>query len=204
MKPTSWMILTGALCLPGMDQAAALSYSYLEAGYGQIELDDDGGVEADGEGYRVAGSVAIGPTYHLVAEYSSADLEVEGAPIDADIDTISVGFGYNFPINPRADLIGRILYVESELQLDSPFFSVEDDENGYGLQMRIRGEVAERLQLEGGIDYVDLGEDETSLVVEGRYFLTGVLALGAGVELADDSTTYGVTLRFNFGARAAR
>jgi hypothetical protein len=195
-------ILGVGLVLPGLSQAAGLSYSYIEGGYGETEIDGD--VSADGEGYRVSGSIAIGPAYHIVAEYSSADLEVDNFNIDASIDTISVGFGYNYPVNPRADVIGRILYVQSDFEVDSPLFNVDADDSGIGFQMRLRGAVAERVEIEGGIDYVDVGDEETSLVVEGRYFLTDALALGAGFELGDDTTAYGISLRFNFGAPTAR
>lgn len=195
-------ILGVGLVLPGLSQAAGLSYSYIEGGYGETEIDSD--VSADGDGYRVSGSIAVGPAYHIVAEYSTADLEVDNFNIDASIDTISVGFGYNYPINPRADVIGRILYVQSDFEVDSPLFNVNADDSGIGFQMRLRGAVAERVEIEGGIDYVDAGNEETSLVVEGRYFLTQALALGAGIEIGDDTTSYGVTLRFNFGAPPAR
>jgi len=201
MKRTTRMLLAGALLLPGLSQAGNLGYSYLEAGYGETDLDD---VDADGDGYRIAGSLAIGPAYHIIAEYTTANLDIDGTNIDADVDTISVGFGYNFPISPKADVIGRILYVDSEVKIDSPLISGEGDDSGIGLQARLRGELIERLEVEGGIDYVEVFNDETSFVLEGRYFLTDMLALGAGLEIGDDSTTYGVTLRFNFGAGAAR
>ncbi|HSD74404.1 MAG TPA: outer membrane beta-barrel protein [Steroidobacteraceae bacterium] len=195
-------ILAVGLALPGLSQAAGLSYSYVEGGYGETEIDND--VSADGDGYRVAASLAIGPTYHVVAEYSTADLEVDNFNIDASVDTISVGFGYNYPINPHADVIGRVLYVQSDFEVDSPFFDVDSDDSGIGFQMRLRGEVMERAEIEGGIDYVDVGDADTTLVLEGRYFLTQALALGAGIEIGDDTTSYGVTLRFNFGAPPAR
>jgi hypothetical protein len=203
MRPTLPVILTVALALPGVGQASSMSYSYLEGGYGETEIDANG-LDADGEGYRVTGSIAIGPAYHLIAEYSTADLELSNTNIDVNVDTISVGFGYNRPINPRADVIGRFLYIESDVDLDSPFFGAEADDSGIGFQMRLRGAVTPRVEVEGGIDYVDLGDDETSLVVEGRYLLTKALALGAGIEFGDDTTTYGVALRYSFGTRVSR
>ncbi|HJS21441.1 MAG TPA: outer membrane beta-barrel protein [Steroidobacteraceae bacterium] len=193
-----WM-LAAALALPGMSRAAGLSYSYVEGGYAETEIEADG-VDMDGEGYRVTGSLAVGPTYHIIAEYSTAELEVENFDIDVDIDTLSVGFGYNRPINQRADVIGRILYVDSDVEVDSPFFNVSGDDSGLGLQFHLRGQVMERVEAEGGIDYVDIGDEDTTLVLEGRYWLTDALALGAGLRFGDDTTSYGVSLRFNFRA----
>jgi hypothetical protein len=180
-----------------------MSYSYVEAGYGETEIEADS-VDMDGDGYRVSGSLAIAPTYHVVVEYSTADLEVENFNIDVDVDTISIGFGYNRPISPRADIIGRILYVDSDVQVDSPFFAVSGDDSGLGMQFHLRGQVMERVEVEGGIDYVDVGDDDTTLLIEGRYFLTDALALGAGLRFGDDTTSYGVSLRFNFGGISGR
>lgn len=195
MRRTLQILLAGTVLLPGLSQAATLGYTYVEAGYGETDLDD---VDADGEGYRISGSLAIGPAYHIIAEYVTADLELDNTNFDVNVDTISVGFGYNFPISPKADVIGRILYVDSEVEVDGPFISGEGDDSGVGIQARLRGEVAEGLEVEGGIDYVDVFDEETSLVLEGRYFLTEILALGGGVEISDDSTTYGIALRLKF------
>ncbi len=195
MKRYLQRALLGVLLFPGVNQAAELGYTYVEAGYAETELDD---VDADGEGYFVAGSVALAPNWHIVADYATADLDAGGGPVDVDVDTLSVGFGYNYPINERADFIGRLLYVQSDFEIDTPGASIEGDDDGYGLQARLRGEVVERLELEGGIDYVDLGDEETTLVVEGRYFLTDRLAIGAALESGDDATAYGVALRLEF------
>lgn len=203
MRPILSMILAAALAMPGVTRAAGMSYSYVEAGYGETEIEADS-VDMDGDGYRVSGSLAIAPTYHVVVEYSTADLEVENFNIDVDVDTISIGFGYNRPISPRADIIGRILYVDSDVQVDSPFFAVSGDDSGLGMQFHLRGQVMERVEVEGGIDYVDVGDDDTTLLIEGRYFLTDALALGAGLRFGDDTTSYGVSLRFNFGGISGR
>ena len=203
MRPILTVILAVALAVPGVTPAAGMSYSYVEAGYGETEIEADN-VDMDGDGYRVSGSLAIAPTYHIVAEYSTADLEVENFNIDVDVDTISIGFGYNRPISQRADVIGRILYVDSDVKVDSPFFAVSGDDSGLGLQFHLRGQVMERVEAEGGIDYVDIGDEDTTLVIEGRYFLTDALALGAGLRFGDDTTSYGVALRFNFGTGLRR
>jgi hypothetical protein len=203
MKPILTVILAVALAVPGMTRAAGMSYSYIEAGYAETELELDS-VDLDGDGYRVSGSLAIAPTYHIVVDYSTAELEVENFNIDVDIDTISIGFGYNRPVSERADVIGRILYVDSSVDVDGPFFGGSGDDSGLGMQFHLRGQVMERLEVEGGIDYVDVGDDDTSLIVEGRYFLTDALALGAGLRFGDDTTSYGVSLRFNFGSVVGR
>jgi hypothetical protein len=200
MRPFPTIFLAAVFAVPGAGRAAGLSYSYVEGGYAETETEVEG-IDLDGDGYRLGASLAVSPNYHLVFEYSAAELDVENFNFEVDVDTFALGIGYNRPINPRIDLIGRILYVDSEIDAVGPFLAAEGDENGLGFQMRMRSEVRERLEVEGGIDYVDVGDDETTLVIEGRYFLTDALALGAGLEFGDDTTSYGVTLRFNFGAK---
>lgn len=203
MRPFLTIFLAAVFSVPGVTRAAGMSYSYLEAGYAETEIEADD-VDMDGDGYRISGSLAIAPTYHIIVDYSTADLEVENFNIGADVETISIGFGYNRPISQRADAIGRILYVDSSVDFDSTFADASADDSGLGMQFHLRGQVMERLEVEGGIDYVDVGDDDTSLLLEGRYFLTDALALGAGVRFGDDTTSYGVSLRFNFGASVTR
>ena len=203
MRPFLTIFLAAVFAVPGVSRAAGMSYSYVEAGYAETEIEADD-VDMDGDGYRISGSLAIAPTYHIIVDYSTADLEVENFNIGADVETISIGFGYNRPISERADAIGRILYVDSSVDFDSTFADASADDSGLGMQFHLRGQVMERLEVEGGIDYVDIGDDDTSLLLEGRYFLTDALALGAGVRFGDDTTAYGVSLRFNFGARVTR
>jgi hypothetical protein len=203
MRAILTIFLAAALAVPGVSRAAGLSYSYVEGGYTQTETEAEG-VDLDGDGYRLGVSLAVSPTYHLVFAYSAAQLDVENFNFEVDVDTIALGIGYNRPVNQRADLIGRILYVDQEIDAVGPFLSAEGDENGLGFQMRLRGAVRPGLEVEGGIDYIDVGDDETTLVIEGRYFLTDALALGAGLNFGDDTTSYGVTLRFNFGAMVTR
>ena len=203
MRPFLTIFLAAVFAVPGVSRAAGMSYSYVEAGYAETEIEADD-VDMDGDGYRISGSLAIAPTYHIIVDYSTADLEVENFNIGADVETISIGFGYNRPISERADAIGRILYVDSSVDFDSTFADASADDSGLGMQFHLRGQVMERLEVEGGVDYVDVGDDDTSLLVEGRYFLTDALALGAGLRFGDDTTSYGVSLRFNFGNIAGR
>ena len=64
----------------------------------------------------------------------------------------------------------------------------------------IRARVADNVELEGGINYVDLDAagDDTSFGFGGRYYFTEAFALGAGVELGDDVTGWNVGVRYEF------
>ena len=68
--------LIGALML---SSAAAMaegpSYSYIQAAYEEVDVDFGGGIDADGDGFSLGGSVPIGDSWFIFAGYGSSDLE---------------------------------------------------------------------------------------------------------------------------------
>lgn len=189
--------LASALLLPAFSYAGDLSYSYVEATYGETEIDVGQGVgDVDGDGFGVAGSLAVAPNWHVFADFASADFD-----FNVESTTYRVGGGFNYPISDSADVIARLSYVSVEVEVDTAFGTFDADEDGFGLGAGLRGKVADNFELEGAVEYVDLGGDsggDTSFIAEGRYFFTPIFALGAGVELGDDFTTYGISARLNF------
>ncbi len=185
-------LFAGALLLPAFAGAGDMSYSYVEATVGQTEIDVGNGNQVDGDGFGIAGSLAVAPNVHLFADYTTADFDA-----NVDANTIRVGGGYNQGITESADLIVRLAYVQSEVQ--TPFGDF--DEDGFGVGVGVRGTLAESFELEGGIDYVDLGGDssgDTSFSGAARYFFTPMFAVGVGIAIGDDVTTYGINARLNF------
>jgi hypothetical protein len=59
--------------------------------------------------------------------------------------------------------------------------------------------VAPKFELEGGFDYrdIDVG-DETTIVLEGRYFFIDNVAGGLSVAIGDDVTSLGLNVRMTF------
>ncbi|NKB98991.1 MAG: outer membrane beta-barrel protein [Pseudomonadales bacterium] len=166
-----------------------LSYNYIDAVYVDSEIDD--GLDIDGDGIAVAGSVAIGESTFLHAGYGT--LEFDGG---VDLDQWTVGFGAHAPIADNVDIVGRLGYVDAKL--DTPFGDADDD--GYSVGIGLRGKLSESFELEGGVSYVDLDDsgDDTSFNLGARYYLTENFALGAGVNLGDDVTTWNAGVRFQF------
>lgn len=191
------IVLASALLLPGFGYAGDLSYSFVEATYAETEIDIGQGVgDVDGEGFAVAGSLAIAPNWHVFADFSTADFD-----FDVETTAYRVGGGFNYPISDSADVIARLSYLNVEAEVDTPIGTFSEDEDGFGLGVGLRGQVADKFELEGAVEYVDLGGEssgDTSFIAEGRYFFTPMFALGAGVEVGDDVTTYGVSARLNF------
>jgi Outer membrane protein beta-barrel domain len=186
--------IAAALLLPVAASAAELSYSYVEGGIGQTEIDiDAGGIEdVEGDTLMLSGSLAVTDNVHVFADFSTTDFD-----FDVDATTIRVGGGWNQGISESADFIARLAYLQAEVE--TPFG--DDDEDGFDVGVGLRSAFAPNLELEGFIDYVDLGGDDsgdTQFSGAARYFFTPQFAVGAQVGIGDDTLSYGLTARYNF------
>ena len=166
-----------------------MSYNYVEAAYVDTEIDD--GLDVDGDGVFVNGSVELGDTFFLTAGYGSQEFD-----FSVDLDQWAVGIGGHAPISDNIDFVAALRYIDAEV--DTPFGDIDDD--GYGAGVGLRARVTDNIELEGGVNYVDLddGGDDTSFAFGGRYYLTENFALGAGVELGDDVTSWQAGVRVEF------
>lgn len=172
--------------------AGELSYTYIQGGYQRVELDDISGIEVDGDGYAIGGSIEVGENFHLFADYAATDFD-----FGVDFDQYSLGVGYHASITNNLDAVFEVSYVRAEAEVIG--FSVDDD--GYGASIGVRSMLGERFELGGSVNYVDLGSgsDDTSLDGTARYYLTPAFAVGISAGVADDETTYGAALQWYFG-----
>lgn len=166
------------------------NYNYVQISYGEAEIDNTGGLDGDGPG--IFGSVALSEKIHLFGEYQVADF---GQGVD--LGQLEAGLGYVFNVSETVDIIAKAAYVNMEV--DTPQGSV--DENGYAIGAGIRGMLTERVELNGGLDLVDLDEsDSETRAKAGILFnITDSISVGANGTWWDDVTVYQLTARFDFG-----
>ena len=203
MNGVSRALLCTAVLLPFAGQAqenarpqsAQFSYSYVEVGYDEADFDFGGPFEGDGDGLRVAGSFEINDDWHAYASFASADVDV-GGPFNADfdVDTWTLGAGYVFPLKEDIDIYGRVLYIDTSV--DAGFAEADDD--GLGLQARIRARVTDEFELEGGIQYVDVSDTDTSLQATARYHFSEDFSAAIGITFAGDTDGIGISARYSF------
>ncbi len=197
MKPKKYRFISmgfGLFALGAGMAAPALaddgmSYNYIEAAYVDTEIDD--GLDVDGDGLLLNGSVELGENFFLTAGYGTQEFD-----FSVDLDQWAVGIGGHAPITDKLDFVASLSYIDAEV--DTPFGDIEDD--GYGAGVGLRGKVTDNIELEGGVNYVDLddGGDDTSFAFGGRYYFTENFALGAGVEFGDDVTSWQAGVRVEF------
>lgn len=170
--------------------AGDFDYNFVSVGYGNTSLDE---VDVDGDGFGIGASFALSNSYHLFAGYDTADFDY-----DVDASSMAVGLGWHHGLSPKLDLVTELSY--QYVELDAPGFDSVDD-SGLGLGLGLRFAATEKLELDGGIGYVDLGDggDETSLGAGGLYSFTKAFAMGLGGSWSDDASSYTVSGRFYFG-----
>ena len=191
-------LLLTALLLPALSEAqetaaarpseAQFNYSYVELSYDETDL-DVGPFDADGDGLTIAGSFEINDDWHVYASYGTLDFDG-----GADADTWTLGAGYVFPLKEDMDIYGRVLYIDTSL--DTNFGDADDD--GLGLQARIRARVTDEFELEGGIQYVDVRDTDTSLQALARYNFTEEFSAAIGITFAGDTDGIGISARYSF------
>jgi hypothetical protein len=182
--------MAGGLVLAAAPLAAfadGMSYSYVDAAY--VENDIDNGPTADGFGLR--GSVGFAGNWLAFAEYASTSVR------GVDLDTLAVGLGGHYGIAENLDLVGRLGYYDVEVDAGGGL-SASDD--GYLMDLGLRGGIGEAVELEGGARYTDLsdGGDDTALYLGGRFHFNRTWALGAEYQSGDDLSTLLVYVRANF------
>lgn len=172
--------------------ADGFSYNLVEASYVSTEVD---GLDVDGDGFGIGGSVAFAPNVFGFAGLTDIDYD---AGISAT--NFNAGLGFNWALNPALDLVSGVSFERVKVKV-SGFGS--DSDSGYGLNVGLRGRVGEALELTGGVKYVDLGSDldDTTLSVGARYYFTPAFAAGIDVSDNDDGTTWGLAVRYDFGSR---
>ena len=185
---TSRMLLLGLICLPFVAAAEGFDYTYLEGGYVSTEL-DLGPIDVDGDGLGVRGAYAFADEWYAFA--GLADQEFD---FDVDGTQLQFGVGWHNSLSDTVDMLAEASYVS--VDLDSAFASA--DEDGFGLGVGVRAHAWENVELEAGIAYVDLDDSDTSVNLDGRYYLTEMVAVGLGLSFSDDATGWTLGFRAEF------
>ncbi len=187
-------VLFTALLAFSASASAEFDYNYFGVGYERVNL-DDGTFDVDGDGFGVEGSFEVGESLFIFADYAMAEFEELGITVDAD--TASVGVGWHTEISNTVDFVAGLSYE----YIDVSALGIGIDDNGFGLGVGMRYQATDKVEVNGGIDYVDYsdGGDDTSFGLGFLYSLTDGFDLGLNGEWGDDESAYGITGRLYFG-----
>lgn len=180
-------LCTILLFAPWVAGAGNFSYTFVEGGYGQVDVDD---ADIDGDVWGIGGSYGVTELVHVYANYAYTDYD----DFNADGNSWGAGLGVSVPVGDKADFIGEAGYVYAEI--DTAFGDADDD--GYSLSIALRGRPVDQFELQGGVTYADLDDtgDDTTFFAGGRYYFTESFAFGAGYSAGDDVSAWSLTLRW--------
>ncbi len=209
----------------------------LDESYSEVfDVDGDevtGNLEVDGGGgFALAGSFAFHENWHAFAEYAATDVDLNfrftgeetdfAATIGGDVDDWRLGVGFNTAFNDKLDGVVKLSWEDRSYDFGSVSVFDDDlideeldlnvDDNGFGLELGLRGSPSERFELNGHVRYsevlaLDLNAESESDILDdavifgvgGIAHLTDMFSLGANVETGDSiSTAYYVFARVGF------
>lgn len=125
------LIALGLLAvLPVAASASDLSYSYVEGGYARVN-----GLGAKVDGAVLNGSVALGSRFHAFGGYEALDIDA----VDSDVDSWTLGFGYNHELSQSTDLVARLGY--RNFDLNGPF-DLSFEGESYFTEVGVRSQLA--------------------------------------------------------------
>ena len=184
------LLITSLFAFSASAVADGFDYNYLSLGYGNVDFDDVG---VDGDGFGLAGSYAINDSYHAFLGYNNSSLD-----LDIDATSWGAGLGYNRELTDKVDLVARLSY--EYVEIDVPLAG-SDDDSGIGLGLGLRIAASDKLELNAGINQVDLSDSgsDTGFSAGGLYSFTEAFSLGLGGNWSDDTSAYTVEGRFYFG-----
>jgi hypothetical protein len=197
MDGVSKTLLVAAALLPAVSQGQAqqqtpvepFDYTYVELSYDETDFDFGSG-DINGDGLTLSGSFEINEDWHAFASYNTADLD-----FGIDLDSWAVGGGYRYPLRDDVDIYGRVLYISSDIDVPGPGSA---DEDGLGVQARIRARISDDFEVEGGIQHVDVFDSDTSLQASARYHFTEDFSAALGITFAGDTDGIGISARYSF------
>jgi hypothetical protein len=174
--------------LPLASYAEDMSYSFVDLGYVETDIDSVG---PSLDGFALRGSIGFAEYYFAFAEYSSQSVS------GVDFDQTTVGLGGHYGLSDSLDLVGRAGWFKADVSGGGTSF----DDDGYLVSAGLRGKMGDKVELEGSVIYTDLGGsggDDTAVAVGGRYYFTRNLALGAEYQHGNDSSTILLGGRYSF------
>ena len=185
-----YLLTSMILAISPISMAKELRYDHIETTYtlSTIEVDTLGGSQdLDARGVSFAGSKSITPALALTASYNVTDVEeLNGVKIDTS--EVSLGITAHTSITPSTDVFGNASIFKTNVEVDSPFLSYDEDDTGNAINIGLRFLATDKVELETSITRVDVfDETENSFAAGTRFYANEKFSLGLGYAKSDDA-----------------
>ncbi|WP_290523830.1 hypothetical protein [Alcanivorax sp.] len=161
------------------------SYSYGQLAYDRWDVDGDWDADA------LSAEGSFGLDEHL---FVRGALRFYDGDYDIDGKQLSGGIGFHTPLQQGLDFVtsADIIYDDRDHRFG------DDDDVGFEIRGGVRHATTDKIELSGGLTYLDLYDDDLGVYGEGLFKATPAVDIGARVVVAGDRDTIGVFGRYNF------
>ena len=197
---------------PFSASAEALSYTYVEGGWTQLQLDNGGGSKPRLDGGYIRGSVAIAEQVHVFGGYTAVtktynhnyyDIAVR---IKQKVQSPELGIGYHMPWTDRVDFTADAAWVRLDEEFKMSFDGrqvdrLKDHTNVGRVTMGIRGKPSRMTEAWAKAGYMDGGNNFKGTwvgTVGGQINFTKTWGLVGEISGYRDVTQYSAGVRASF------
>lgn len=159
-----------------------LSYSFAELRF--VDVDTSGG-----DGFRLAGSYELDGQWILVGALTALDFNN-----NVDSTLLEIGGGYVWNYSDDFDLVSTLRLVRAEV--DTP--GGDADDSGFAFSAGARGLLAPQFEVRGSVNHINLDNSDTYLQLAGDYYFTDQISAGVSLELAGDTDSFSLGVRWFF------
>ena len=167
--------------------ASGLSYSYVEVGYLDTNLDVDG-VDIDGDGYAFVASSDITDNLAVFITYEEEDYQ-----FDIEGKAAQFGINYHTPISATGDLVVSI--SAADVEISQPLLGTQDD-TGNAIRIGLRNQNSKVAEVSIFISRIDVFDDtDTSFALDMGLNATDAMQVVLGFSTSDNGSLLSIGLR---------
>lgn len=193
---------------PFVTSADELSYTYVEAGWTQLKINDNFLGDPSADGAYLRGSFAIAPQVHVFGSYASVAKSYGlggGARVKVELAQPEIGIGYHMNMSDRVDFTADIAAVRlnSTVKLSGipgANGSEKDHSTAGRATLGVRGKPSPRTEawLKAGV--MDGSDIDTTFVgnLGGQVNFTATWGLVGEVQIIEDTTQFMAGVRASF------
>ncbi|MGV8960509.1 MAG: outer membrane beta-barrel protein [Stenotrophomonas sp.] len=203
------LILAALLAATPFAAAAdEMSYTYVEGGWTQLQINDNFLDDPKGDGGYVRGSFAIAPQMHVFGGYSMVSKSYglgAGTRVKFELAQPEIGIGYHMNMSERVDFTAdlALLRVNAKATISGmpgANGTEKDHSNAGRVTVGVRGKPSPRTEawLKGGV--MDGSDLDTTFVgnLGGQVNLTRTWGLVGEIQWIDDTTQFLAGVRASF------
>ena len=164
-----------------------ISYDYIQGTYSSV-TDSRFPNDIDGDRFGVSGSLGVTQNLALTAGFNATSF-------DNDIDTSQfvLGVTLHAPIAVGTEVVGNLSALKAEIE-GTKF---DDNDTGAIVGIGIRHLVTNSVELDGGISYTDVLDDNfTTFGFGARFYANDEISFGIGYAAEDDADSILLNARF--------